>query len=64
MIEKARLYQDTLDELYVKERPSGGTIHPDHGRDLKSTMRTRHGDPGCEGSQRLSTTRTSWTLEM
>jgi hypothetical protein len=32
MIERARLYQDTLEELYVKERPTlCGTIHPDHG---------------------------------
>jgi hypothetical protein len=51
MIEWAQLYQDTLEELYVKERPLGGTIHPDHGRDLQSTIRTRQGDPGCEGSQ-------------
>jgi hypothetical protein len=54
MIERARLYQDTLEELYVKERPSGGTIHPDIAetyRILQSTTRTRQGDPGCEGSQ-------------
>ena len=51
MIERAQLYQDTLEKLYVKERPLGWTIHPDHGRDLQSTMRTRQGDPGCEGSQ-------------
>jgi hypothetical protein len=37
MIEQARLYQDTLEELYVKECPTlGGTIHPDHGRDLQT----------------------------
>jgi hypothetical protein len=37
MIEQARLYQDTLEELYAKERPTlGGTIHPDHGRDLQT----------------------------
>jgi hypothetical protein len=32
MIERARLYQDILEQLYVKERPTlCGTIHPDHG---------------------------------
>ena len=54
MIERAQLYQDTLEKLYVKERPSGGTIHPDHGRDLQSTTRTHQRDPGCEGSQHPS----------
>jgi hypothetical protein len=49
LIESALLYQVTLEELYVKERPSGGTIHPDHGRDLQSTTRTSRGDPSCEG---------------
>jgi hypothetical protein len=39
MIERARLYQDTLEELYVKEPlTSGGTVHPDHGRDLQTLM--------------------------
>jgi hypothetical protein len=36
MIERALLFQDSLEELYVKECPtSGGTIHPEHVRDLQ-----------------------------
>jgi hypothetical protein len=36
MIERALLFQDSLKELYVKECPtSGGTIHPEHVRDLQ-----------------------------
>jgi hypothetical protein len=32
MIERALLYRDTLEELYVEERPAlCGTMHPDHG---------------------------------
>jgi hypothetical protein len=32
MIERALLYQDTLEEVYVKEcQTLCGTIHPDHG---------------------------------
>jgi hypothetical protein len=50
MIERAQLYQDTLAELFVKEFPSGGTMHPDHGRDLHENS-SRRSWPGCERSQ-------------
>jgi hypothetical protein len=39
MIKIAQLYQDTLEELYVKGCPtSSGTIHLDHGKDLQTLL--------------------------
>jgi hypothetical protein len=38
-IDRALLYQDTLEELYIEELPtSGGTMHHDHCRDLQTLL--------------------------
>ena len=42
LLERTRSYQDSLEELYIKDHPAVGrsrrTIHPDHRRDLQTLL--------------------------